>query len=83
MLDRFAHRVDSRANTPAIGFELGLAWSSGADAAAKPRQGGTGANQARQQILQLRQLHLELALASLRAPRKDVQNQLRAIDDLP
>ena len=41
------------------------------------------ADQSREQILQLRELHLPLALARPRAAGKDVENELRAIDDLP
>ena len=41
-----------------------------------------GADQPRQQVLQLRQLDLQLAFARPRAPGEDVENQLRAIDDL-
>ena len=40
-----------------------------------------GADQPRQQILQLRQLDLPLPFPRARAPREDVENQLRAIDD--
>ena len=42
-----------------------------------------GAHEPRQQIFQLRELDLQLALARPRAPREDVENELRAIDDLP
>ena len=41
-----------------------------------------GADQPRQQVLQLRQLDLQLAFARARAPREDVEDELRAIDDL-
>ena len=40
------------------------------------------ADEPRQQVLQLRQLHLQLAFARSRAPGEDVENQLRPIDDL-
>ena len=42
-----------------------------------------GPDEPRQQILELRELHLQLAFAGPRAPGKDVENELRAIDDLP
>ena len=54
----------------------------GADAAAEARQRVAGADQPRQQVFQLRELHLQLALARPRAAREDVEDQLRAIDDL-
>ena len=76
-------RVDARPDPPAIGFELGFAGAARADAAAKPRQRGARAGQPRQQVFQLRQLDLQLAFAGPRPPREDVENQLRAIDDLP
>ena len=75
--------MDSLANTPAVGFEFRFARSAGADAAAQARQRGSRADQAREQVFQLRQLDLPLPFACSRAPREDIQNQLRAIDDLP
>ena len=74
--------MDARADAPAIGFELGFAGSARADAAAEPRQRVAGADQPRQQVFQLRELDLQLALARPRAAREDVEDQLRAIDDL-
>ena len=41
-----------------------------------------GADEARQQVFQLRELDLQLAFARSRAPREDVEDQLRAIDHL-
>ena len=38
--------------------------------------------QARQQVTELRQLHLQAPLAGARASRKDIQNELRAIEHL-
>ena len=66
----------------AIGFELGFARAPGADAAAEPRQCGARADEPRQQVLELRQLDLQLAFARPRAAREDVENQLRAIEHL-
>ena len=70
------------ADAAAIRFELGFAGAPRADAAAKPRQRFARSDQPRQQVLQLRQLDLQLAFARARTPREDVENQLRAIDDL-
>ena len=74
--------MDARANAPAVGLELGFARPARADAAAEPRQRRAGAHQPRQQIFQLRKLHLQLALACLRAAREDIKDQLCAVDDL-
>ena len=41
------------------------------------------AGEPRQQVFELRKLDLPLALARASAPREDVEDQLRAIDDLP
>ena len=82
VLDVVADGVDARPNPAAIGFELGFAGAARADAAAQPRQRRAGADQPRQQILQLRELDLQLAFARPRAPREDVENELRAVDDL-
>ena len=70
------------ADPPAIGLELRFAGAARADAAAQPRQRGGRADEPRQQVLQLRELDLQLAFARPRAPREDVEDELRAIDDL-
>src|SRR6185436_15378794 len=59
-----------------------FAGSACADAAAEPGQRRAGADEPRQQVLELRELDLQLALARPRPPREDVENQLRAVDDL-
>ena len=74
--------MDSLTNTPPVGFEFRFAGSAGADAAAEPRQRGARAREPRQQVLELRQLDLPLAFARSRAPREDVEDELRAIDHL-
>src|SRR5207253_4821123 len=74
--------VDARADPAAIGFELRLARPARADAPAEPRERVAGADQPRQQVLQLRELDLQLAFARARPAREDVENQLRAVDDL-
>ncbi len=65
----------------AIGFQFCFAGTSSADPAAQTRQCRRGADETRHQILQLRELDLQLAFARARAPGKDVENQLRSIDD--
>ncbi len=72
--------IDAALNAAAIGFELGFAGSAGADAAAQLRHGFAAAGEARQHVFELRQLHLQLALAGAGVAGKDVEDQLRAIE---
>ena len=65
----------------AIGFQLGFAGTAGADAAAELRHLHAASRQSRQQVLQLRQFHLELAFTGARVAGKDVEDELGAIDD--
>src|SRR5262249_14889332 len=81
LLDVGADRVNARPDAAAIGLELRLAGTPRADSAAQSRQRVAGADQSRQQILQLRELDLELAFPRPRPPREDVEYQLRPIDD--
>src|SRR5262245_58382094 len=74
--------MDPCADAPPVGLELGFARASGANTAAKARQRVAGADQPRQQVFQLRELDLQLALARPRATGEDVEDQLSAIDDL-
>jgi hypothetical protein len=54
--------------------------ATGTDAAAETRQSRTGTSQSREQVLELSELHLPLAFPRACPPRKDVEDQLRAID---
>ena len=83
-----AHRVkialeliDAALNAAAIGFELGFAGPASADAAAELRHGFAAAGEPRQHVFKLSELHLELALARAGVARKDVEDELRAIED--
>ena len=78
----FREHADAVADAAAVGFELGFAGAAGADAAAQPRQRVARSDQPRHQVLELRELDLQLAFARPRAAREDVENELRAIDDL-
>ena len=85
-----AHRVDflgedadAVTDAPAVGFEFRFAGAARADAAAQPRQAPSlEPDEPRHQVLELRELDLKLAFTRPRAPREDVENELRAIDDL-
>ena len=73
---------DARAHAPAVDLELRLAGAARADAAAQARQVLPLAREPRQQVLQLRQLHLQLAGQAVGALREDVEDELAAVDDL-
>ena len=81
-VDLVLQRFHAHANAPAIRFELGFAGTPRADAAAEPRQRLARSDEARQKVLQLGELDLQLAFSRAGAPREDVQDQLRAIDHL-
>ena len=66
---------------PPVDLELLLARAAGlADAAALALQVGPAAHQPRRQVLELRELDLQLAFAASRALREDVQDQLGAVE---
>ena len=80
LLDLAARVADALADLAPVGLELRFARAARADAAAQARQPVAAADQPRQQVLQLRQLDLQLALAGPRPPREDVEDELGAID---
>src|SRR5256886_10718230 len=63
-----------------VGLELGLTRSPRADAAAETLEVAPLPDQPRQEIGELGELHLELALARARALREDVEDQRGAVD---
>src|ERR1039457_4447075 len=73
--------LDAAVDAAAIGFQLRLTGAARADAAARPGHLDAPAGQARQQIIQLREFHLQAALTRARAMGEDIQDELRAIDD--
>ena len=64
----------------AVGLQLRFARAARSNAAAQLRHRLALARQPRQLVLQLRQLHLQHALARPRMARKNVQDQLRPVD---
>ena len=74
------HR-DLAANHAAVGFELRFAGSAQPDATADAREVRPHPRQTREQILELRQLDLELGFVTARARRENVENNLGAIHD--
>ena len=76
LLDAFLHAA-------AVGLELGFAFAAAhADAALLAREMAPVAGQAREQMLELRQLDLELAFPRARTPGEDVENERGAVEDL-
>jgi hypothetical protein len=82
-VDFVREHADAMANPAAIGFELGFARAPGADAAAESRERRARTDEPREQVFELRELDLELAFARASALGEDVQDELRAVDDLP
>jgi len=79
----FFQDADPLRDIPPVQFNLLLARAAGlAEAAALPLQVRPAAHQARRQVLQLRQFHLQLAFAGLRALGEDAQDQLGAVEHL-
>ena len=67
---------------PPIDFQLRFARTARADAAALPREVAPHPRQARQQILQLRELDLQTAFTTPRALRENIENELGAVEHL-
>ena len=70
-------------NFPPVGFQLRFAGTARSDAAAQLRHLDAASSQARQHVLQLRQFDLQLAFAGSRMTRKDIEDELRAVDHPP
>ena len=74
--------AEAMVDLAAIGFELGFTRAAGADAAAKLGHGAAASGEARELVLELGELDLELALAGAGVAGEDVEDELRAIDDV-
>ena len=72
---------DARTREPAVGLELALARPTRADSAAEPLEVLPHAAHARQVVLELRELDLQLALGAPRVLGEDVEDELRPVDD--
>ena len=73
-------RRDPVAGEAPVGLDLRLARAAGADAAAEPLQVRPQAPHAREVVLELRELDLELALRRVRVRGEDVEDDRRAVD---
>src|SRR5215472_15375626 len=80
-LDALPEFLNPCPNTAPIKLQLLLAGSASADAASKSGENSSLPRQARQQIIQLRQLHLELSFPRSCASGEDVEDKLCAVDD--
>src|SRR5205807_2046237 len=75
-----AQRGDAIAGQAAVGLDLRLARAPGADAAAQPLQVRPQAAHARQVVLELGQLHLQLPVGGVGVVGEDVEDHRGAID---
>ena len=80
--DALLELLDALADDAPVGLELGLARSTGPDAATRSRQVCPETRQARQLVLELGELDLEAALVGAGMLREDVEDQPAAVDDL-
>ncbi len=78
---RRVEQRDAPAGKPPVGLELRLPRAACTDTAAEPLQVLPHAAHARQVVLELRELHLQLALGRDRVLRENVQVQLCPVDD--
>src|SRR5208283_1184336 len=72
---------DAPENLSPVGLELSFARSASADAAAELRHFHAAPRQPWQHVFELRQFHLQLTFTSAGVTGKNIENQLRAIDD--
>ena len=73
--------LDLLPDDAAVGFQLGFARAPQADAAPDSRKVGPHAREPGQQVLQLRQLDLQLGLVAARPGREDVEDDFRPVHD--
>jgi len=78
-LEKKLELKDAMADAPPIAFQFLLARAAGADAGAQAREIAT-ALQPREQVMQLRGLHLKAALFGPGSLGEDVEDQLGAVD---
>ena len=79
-LEASAQQLDAVAEQSAVGFELGLTWTTQADAAFLPLKVRPAAHEPRGHVPQLRELDLQLAHVGAGTLREDIEDEPRAID---
>src|SRR5215475_7385452 len=72
--------ADTPEDLAPIGFKLRFTWTTCPNAAAELRHLYAPSREARQNIVELRQLDLQLTFTAPRMAREDVEDKLRAID---
>jgi hypothetical protein len=78
-LQLFPECGDAAPDHAPVGLQLGLPGPAQSDATANTRQVDPHSGQAGQQVLELRQLDLELGLLAARARGEDVEDDLGAV----
>ena len=73
--------VDAFSDATAVRFELRFTGTSAADPPAQTREARSLTGETGEQITKLRQFDLHLPFSAMRPLRKDIENQLRPIDD--
>src|SRR5206468_5721169 len=81
LVKRLAQILDALSDDLTIALELRFTGAARADAAAETRHLFASSGQPRQPVLELRELHLDPALARARVPREDVEDHGRTVDD--
>src|SRR5271166_572358 len=81
VLQLLLHVTDAAVNLAAIGFELSLARAARADTATELRHFHAAPGEAREQVFQLRQFHLQLAFASSGVTGENVEYELGTVDN--
>lgn len=82
LLDALFEVGDAIAYPPPVDLQLRFPRAPAADAACESAESLRAARQPGQSVLQLRELDLELAVGALGALRENVEDELRAVDDL-
>lgn len=72
--------LDAPGDLAPVGFELRFTGSAGSDAASQPGHRGTAPGKAGKQVIELRQLHLQLPFSSSGPASEDIENQLGPVD---
>ena len=80
LVEAVVERLDAAADQAAVGLELRFTRTAQTDAALLALEVGPAAHQARRQVLELRELDLQLAFEAARALREDVEDQAAAIE---